>query len=482
MTQYYDQNDELNAGTGPQVTPPDYPSESGYGWDNTKIKDHRFNFLMNSYTGAGGYSDGRYLIPFKREIGINFSLRKKTTRYTNDFKSIIDSLTAPIFRADAIRKHNPDLTITENDAITLFTKNCDGAGTSYPQFMKKVARASRIYDSAFVIVENSPVSGFLTEADLKVRENLPYLILVTPDKIRDIAMTELGAVEMIKWVSFEPDIDTDGKNTEVEIITTWTPTYWRREVNAKVINQGENGLGYVPVFALYPEENFAPTLHPLPYGMASGLATINQNRFNLSSQINELSSNSAFPLLALIGNLDESQLDLGISNALKLPEGASAQYLDPDYSVLKELYELFKGMTQEMYNISGIAYLRNASQSSESRRQELERLYETLGDFRSQIQELDKKLMNTMADYLGIDIEYSVAYPNDFGVSTLDVDLQRFEAFNESDKVAPEVMGNLVKRIAFSTMSGMEDEEKQLLEDAITLHIQRQQGIIPIDE
>lgn len=451
-------------------------------WANPKIHERRYIFLRDSYTGAGGYASGSYLIPHKREILENYRYRKAAARYSNSFKTIIDALVAPIFRGEPVRDLGENVSELSQSVYNTFYNNVDGANTPLPAFMKKLTRSAVLYDCSFVAVENRVTDNAMTKADLKKRSNLPYLIHITPDRIEDIAMSELGQVVSITWKSTE-SVVIKGEVTDSEVYTTWTAQSWTKMIGKEVIAQGVNELGYTPVFPLYPQDNLDPVNSPLPYGMSFGIATINYRRYNLGSVIDETVDGAAFPLLLLSGNISANSLDIGLNNALVLPEGANGAYLEPDYSFIDKMYkELYNGLEHEMYQISGVNFMKTTAQSADSRRQELERLYELLGDLKTQVQTIDKRIMDAVIDYVNItDIEYGASYPNNFGLNLVEDDLKVFESFANSDKVPQDVISEIVKRISGSVLTGLSETRKREISDLIEQHADIMKDLITVD-
>lgn len=456
-----------------EQNPPVYPAKENNGaWVNPKSEGNRFKFLIDSYTGGGGYKTSQYLIPHAREVLEKFNLRKIKARYSNSFKTIIDTHVAPIFKGDPTRVYGENVTESELGAFSLFLADADKSGTSYKQFTKKTARASKIYDSSFVVVEQANNEGGSSDADLSDRSKLPYTILITPDKIVDVSINGSGDVVYFSWESIEYSTDSSGELVEHKIKTTWTKEKWTREKDSEFESDGENPLGYVPVFPLYPQENLDPSSDPLPYGMSWSLATINYRRFNLGSVIDETADGTAFPVMTIVGPADIKALTTGHSNGLKLPEGSTAQFLQPDYSFIDKLYSvLYTGLEQEMYQISGVNFMKTQPQSADSRRQEMERLYETLGDTKAQIEAFDKNIIQTFADYMDIDVDYSVTYNQNFGMALINDDLKVFETFVDSGQVSDEVTGKVIKRIMGAMMTGMSEAEKKELEQSIDDHL-----------
>lgn len=450
-----------------------FPFETGQGWVNPKETARRWSFLESTYYGSNGYADGSYLLPHRREDSVSFDMRKIKARQINDERAILNQHITPIFRAMPERLWNETLSNADEGALKMFLSDCDGAGTPYSVFVKRLARASKIYDSSFVLVDNAPVSNVMTKADLAKRGNLPFLFIITPDRIDEIVMNEKGQVEYIKWTTYRVDplsIDTT-KAEKQKISIEWTSKYILHSIEGAENIQNDNELGYVPVFPLYPEGNDNPVVDPLPYGMAWALASIQYRIFNLASIIDEIADSQAYSILVVPG--DAHNFTLGTGNALTgvAEVGNMPVFISPDSTQLTSLRELQGSMIEEMYRTGVMPHLRSFQESAESKLLNSARTYECLLDFKEQIQHVDSKIIKTVGDYLNIDFGYSVAYPQDFGISNIDQVIQMFEVLNDSAIPAPsDVVAELVKRMATSVFTGTDDDTKEMFDKLITEH------------
>lgn len=473
-----------------------FPFETGQGWDNPKQESQRWKFLESSYFGNGGYADGSYLIPHRREDLIAFNVRKAKARFINDFRAIINGHVTPIFRGNPTRQWNETISQQEEDALQSFFLDCDGGGTPYHSFIKKTARAARTYGSAFVLQDRAPVQNVMTRADLADRNNLPFLFLITPDRIVEVVMNERGQVVYIKWITYAEDPKTinnptgaftavvgNSTNTNSQKITViWTPQSLTREIEGDVVESVPNELGYVPVFALYPEGNDDPVLEPMPMGIEYSLAQIQHRIYNLASLIDEIADSQAYSILVVPG--DDRNFTLGVGNALTgiSETGNMPGYIAPDAAQLNSLRELLRNMVEEMYRTGVMPHLRTFAESAESKMLNSERTYEVLVDFREQIQHLDKRLISTFADYMGFDAGYEVSYPQKFGISNLEADVEVFNTLDNATTPAPPLLiAEIVKRIKTSVFAGWTDEQQSDFDAIIADHYETIAEMEPVE-
>lgn len=438
-------DEELN-----QVTT--YPYQTMIGWTNPKTIDERFKFLDASYSGQGGYATGYYLTPHRREDEPSFVLRKSKARIINDFRTIIDGWISPIFRNEPVEN-----LLLKNEsyvtALALFLSDCDGNGTPYRVFMKRFARASRKYDSAFVIVEAPEIQSEFTMADLKDRSKLPYLILLTPDKVKEIKMSETGRIESISWITINSKSMVNQGALKVndpskQMMITWDLNGWCKTIDGEIVDQSKNGLPQVPAIVLYPESNDNFSLDPIPYGLAYTLATIQHRRYNLASIIDEIADGQAFSILAIPGS--PRDITVGVGNALTgLPEvGNMPAYISPDADQMKTLMDLMNQLTEEMYRTGNMPHLRNFAQSAESKRLDNERTSEALGDWQQQVKHADEQIIRIFGMYLGVDFGYTATYNSQLGSESLeDLTTLYVDLSNATIPAPPIVLGELMHKI-----------------------------------
>ena len=450
-----------------------FPFETGLGWVNPKHETRRWEFLDATYYGSSGYANGEYLLPHRREDSIAFDMRKIKARQINDSRAILNQHVTPIFRAIPERSWAETINTSDETSLELFFNDCDGAGTPYSVFMKRAARAARIYDSAFVLVDNKPVKNVMTKAELSARGNLPFLVLITPEKIIEVVMNEKSQVEYIKWetVRVNPEsVGTQSVETQ-NIVVEWNSKYILHTYEGTKITTTENGLGYVPVFPLYPEGNDDPVTDPLPFGMAWALASIQYRIFNLASILDEIADSQAYSILVIPS--DAGNFTLGTGNALTgvSETGNMPAFISPDSGQMTALRELQTSMVEEMYRTGVMPHLRSFQESAESKLLNSARTYEVLLDFKEQIQHLDEQIVGTFGKYIGVNYEYGVAYPQDFGISNTEQLQSMFETLDGATTPAPsEVVSELVKRMATSVLTGIDPETKVMFDELITEH------------
>ena len=444
-----------------EVAPAIYPAKTGQGWGNAK--NDRWAMLSDAYTGAGGFASATYLVPHRREEKSSFSLRKIKARYANDYKSIINALVSPIFRKDAVRTWE-GATEMQEEILSKFLLSASLNDNDYPTNMKTLSRNSRKYDTGYVMV-GAPKETAENMAELS--NKLPYLVHVTPGQVVEQVMTDNSVLELFAWAGTRII-----KDKETDIVYEYTPGTYRVYIKRtlETIELEKNALGYVPVFPLWAEENEHPSEDPNPKGTAYSLATIALRRYNLASIIDEISDGSAYPLLAITGDSGAQDLDLGINNALVLPEaGSDAKYLQPDYKVLTTLYDSqFAGLTNEMYTSANVLYMRDAAQSAESRQQEGERTQEILGDFAKSLTQVDSKVMQTVLNYLGFtNVSYEVSYGTDFGNRSMEQDIEAYKVLKEDSTLSPVARELIAMRITKQLLAGVPDSEMKLIEESM---------------
>jgi hypothetical protein len=112
--------------------------------------------------------------------------------------------------------------------------------------------------------------------------------------------------------------------------------------------------------------------------------------------------------------------------------------------------------------------MRDAAQSAESRQQEGERTQEILGDFAKALTQTDKRVMQTVLDYLGFDnISYQVSYGTDFGNRSMQQDIEAYKTLKEDSTLSPIARELIAMRITKQLLAGIPDSEMELIEESM---------------
>ena len=67
-------------------------------WVDVSQEGNKYQFLKDSRFGSGGYRNGKYLIPHKRENDNDYNLRRSKSFYNNQYRPIWSAHFKPIFK------------------------------------------------------------------------------------------------------------------------------------------------------------------------------------------------------------------------------------------------------------------------------------------------------------------------------------------------------------------------------------------------
>jgi hypothetical protein len=103
-------------------------------------------FLLDSYTGQGGFATGEYLAQHPRESAAKFARRVQLAIRPNFVKKIVDSYLGYLFRV-------PPGRTSGSSVYDAFQANADGLGDSLDKVMQRAQKLAMIAGTAFVLVD-----------------------------------------------------------------------------------------------------------------------------------------------------------------------------------------------------------------------------------------------------------------------------------------------------------------------------------------
>jgi len=144
------------------------------------------------------------------------------------------------------------------------------------------------------------------------------------------------------------------------------------------------------------------------------------------------------------------------------------------------LIDLENSLVNMMYQAGVVNHLQRFQQSAESKEIDRARLNDLLGTFKTQIEEAEEKLMQIFGLYVGYDYEYQVSYSDDFGISTLSEQIDRFLSI-DATRVTNAVYTRMEKDLADSLFDFKDETMKEEFLDQIELERSSVQRASQID-
>jgi len=451
-------------------------------WVNVALEGNKYQFLKDSRYGTGGYQNGMYIVPHKREDQNTYDLRKSKSYYNNQYKAILDAHYKPIFKNEAARTISETTPEQYRVVYEVFKEDADGKGNSLQKTMEQDAGGCKNLGASFLVVNNDTDIDSTIEDVLESRSGVPYAFMITPDMVYQYTTDSFGNLTSLEWYQQDgdktfnkygytsdsstgfPSSPNNINNDEDVVIVGVNADYWyTRNDGGDVEIVSENSIGVIPVVRLVEDEN--PNIIPMP--SLYSVARIQHRVFNLDSIITDVSDNQGFSIFTMPSHPD-SGVEFGTTKGISYPMESSnkPEFISPDASQLKTLIDLESSLVNMMYQAGVVNHLQRFQQSAESKEIDRARLNDLLGTFKSQVEEAEEKLMEIFGLYVGYDYEYHVEYSEDFGISTLSEQIDRFLSI-DATRVTNSVYTKMEQDLAQSLFDFEDEEMKDEFLEAI---------------
>lgn len=442
-------------------------------WINVSKDSNKYNFLIDSRYGTGGYKTGKYLVPHKREDQNDYNLRRTKSYYNNQYQAIMNAHYKPIYKNKAVRVINEDTPKTYLDLYSVFSSDCDGRGNSIQRFSETGAGATKNMGASFWVINNDAEVDNTIEDVLESRKGLPYVFLVTPNMVSEYTTDSFGNLTSLEWYQQDGEkvysnLGYEGASsngfpetpnmidTEDDVIVVGVDLEkWYYKKGAEKVMIAPNTIGELPVVRLVEDENSNIIPNPSLYSVAR----MQHRLFNLDSIITDISDNQAFSIFTT-PTMGGSGVEYSTTKGLSYPADSSnrPEFISPDASQLKTLLEVEQNLENSMYKAGVVSHLQRFQQSAESKELDRTRLNDLLGTFKNQIEKAEEKLMYLFGLFVGYDYGYMVRYSDDFGVSTITESIDRFLSL-DSTNITSSFRKELEKKLALELFDFNDDDE-----------------------
>lgn len=231
--------------------------------------------------------------------------RRKLARYENYAETLIEQLSAALFRKGAdytFAEDAPKPTLGQRP-IEAFWEDCDGTGTSWSDFLRQAWKAAGVFGHIVLYFDDAP-----EETDRAV----PLVRAYTPLDVPDWLTNERGQLTQIKLLeaaprdSFLTPLQVSVRNIRVRVITE---EGWSLQTpSGKAITAGVHSFGQLPIVYLYAKRR---TITPHIGKSVLGDPMKFIDLYNLVSEERELLRKQTFSILNVPvgpeGNIDREQ-------------------------------------------------------------------------------------------------------------------------------------------------------------------------------
>ena len=249
--------------------------------------------------------------------------------------------------------------------------------------------------------------GVLVDAPKAGENGRPYWVTVSP---RDILgwRTELkdGKQELTQLRLMEKIIVPDGLYGEkqVEQVRVLTPGAFEihqkdNKGDFRIVDEGRTSLSAIPFSVAY--SNRMGILESLP--PLADIAELNLQHYQVQSDLSNQLHISAVPMLALFGfPAAAEEISAGPGEAMALPEGASAQYIEPGGNSYDAQFKQLDRIAEQI-NALGLASILGSKLSAETA--EAKRIDRSQGDstmmvVAQQMQDMIDNCLRFHAEYM----------------------------------------------------------------------------------
>ena len=367
-------------------------------------KIDRYTLLHDAYYGVGLFENGEGLRKHPREMEENFADRKALAYYLNYLNGIVNSVVDPIFKDDIKTDYN------DSEMFEAFLKDCDGAGTSYQDFLKSAAQQAKLYGAAYIIVDNA-AEVEETRAEALEKRNFPFLKIVTPSQITDWEINNRGRIVRFEYTE---KLRT-GEKSETTTRYEWTEAEWR--VGDKT---GAHTLGRVPVVQWLARNT--PKTEIKPPSEYISVAQSNYFLYQLCSWHTQMLRDQAFNIL-IMPDTGATELTIGTNNIIAFPPESShvPSYIAPQSGPSEMLTGQMDRIIKEMFRMSGmdsvVGVQTDKSKSGVAKQWDFEKTNKRLADFAVRCENADKAIVELYEAWSKENVGYSCEYPRDFKIN-----------------------------------------------------------------
>ena len=372
-----------------------------------------YEFMDNAYFGTGGFRDGTFLKPHKRE---NFYVdRQDLAHYRNYYKAIVDATITPIFRDDVIREVN-------DSALEKFTDDATNSGASIQDVVENAYEALQNHSISFVLVENFTKEEMPNrEIEAEEQRIMPYCV----NKYAQDVSEEFTDVDKfgkpIAITFFDGTIEIEKR--KVQKYRMWTSSesiefYVDPKTKTKVIiSVNVHDLGRIPIVVKYGVRKRRQTdflVDPKFYDMARVGWTI----YNKDSEIRELERSQEFSIFYAPGNPANLNVGVGASTIMFLGDSTMQPgFASPDPEIIQGLVSNLKELREDMFTIAaqnGVTATVINQESGIAKQWDFQAHESVLKKGSKIATEIEMEILDIVNLYTGKTEIYTPMYPKDF--------------------------------------------------------------------
>ena len=298
-----------------------------------------------------------------------------------------------------------------SDVVTEQLFDVDLQGNDLQQWLFNTARVALRYGHVGVLVD-APAAG---------QNGRPYWVSYSPREILGFRTEIAEGEQKLTMLRLAETITVpDGKYGEkdVERVRVLTPgAYEIHEKDEKgdynIVDEGRTSLSEIPFAVAY--SNRTGVLESMP--PLDDIAELNLQHYQVSSDLSNILSVSAIPLLAIYGFPQSAEeISAGASEALALPESARSEYIEPSGNSFDAQFKQLEQIENKINGLGLAAVLgaKLVGETAEAKRIDRSQGDSTMMVVAQQMQDMIDNCLRFHAEYMQESVAGSSQVNRDF--------------------------------------------------------------------
>lgn len=418
---------------------------------STRHVTDAWQFILDSVTGKGGFADGRYLIPFEKELSSGggetgkYRMRRAIADYDRFPQRIcMGSLDIILSQEDSIlRNIEPD-----DPRMAAFWMDADRQGNPILSVIEQAWRDARIAQTGWLVVDMPSISPS-NLAEERAMGPRPYVYSVRSQLIPQWIIGEDEDMEAV--VILEP---TGQEEKGAMPLRVWTrhgvacfmkrgdllePRHAIRLPSGEMAAAVAHDLGICPVIPLHSERPDGDWF--IAHTDMLAVARSGQTVYNRGSEAREVERKAALVLGVPVkdaGAYKDKEIEIGVESVLVYDSEAGAPaWVSPDFEALNQ-YRLATAADKESAydasNLRGMVGTAIETTSGFHAVVEMSKTERTAARHAAAIEHAEKRVARVAAKFMGIPDTsvITISYPRKFAPDDADTSLDRLEKVEKS--------------------------------------------------
>ena len=347
-----------------------------------------------------------YVVQHPRESSEDYGLRVMMSEYVNHLLECVTRYTAHLSSKPRMMQVSGQL--------QEFADDCDMRGTKLVDFLLTLAHHLKARGSELVVLDMPPEGS---------QRKAPIIRMIHPETLVSWVIDGVtGKFTHLEVSGCEIEY-VGGAAIETQYTWRWDAENWYKS-DSKSTTQGPHGFKELPVFAITETGAQFPVV-----GSFYTIAGISRDIWDLSTQAAAILSHATFPMLAMnipVGSTapKNAALVAGVSSVLVYQDKPPA-IVEPSGSSVDTIQKVIENKRSEISRIGHDISSQNSGgvESAESRRLRFMALNSDLANISRQLAGLEKKILDLVADKIGVTNNAKIEWPDDFNLSDAQAEL-----------------------------------------------------------